>query len=461
MASTSSRDVFRLLDLPHEILLKVFEFIFLEFNAATPAQQLQDGNEWAIKVARPRYTLGSYYQMFNRDRFLPFYNELVSSGNLGLSHGTTSALLICRSLHQIAAEAFYQLYPFEIFPAESFRTKFSKLIGPTNLRHIRSLKFGLPHATKTMPSLYLPRYLRLLAEEMPLLEEFTVTTSTGHWPRTITPGDPGIEKSRGLLLFGSYVTLRHPRLKFATWYEDNTFNGREFDLNDDSGNMSVVVTAKRPNNLQSFEDPEETLDANSGLTRDQEAISKRVKAQAEEVEAYRTNLAAYNEYTARQAFQELPLCDPSFSEEYWDENGLLKSVAQPIPRHPYVLENWERRTLDNRPTFIIPPYGLLLDSYKIRRAGFLGLVEYPKYRPYTYQMPPDASSSEVSTPSPSALSEDELCDELFKYNKNREATAEGMPDSIDAESLIARAEAIEKDSIRAEQFAKAGFYLED
>jgi hypothetical protein len=64
--------------------------------------------------------------------------------------------------------------------------------------------------------------------------------------------------------------------------------------------------------------------------------------------------------------------------------------------------------------------GVLLDCYKIRRTGFLGLSTNTTCRPYDYQA--DLSipnvTSESSKPAPAEMSVSEQIEELFLHNKN-------------------------------------------
>lgn len=69
---------------------------------------------------------------------------------------------------------------------------------------------------------------------------------------------------------------------------------------------------------------------------------------------------------------------------------------------------------------------MLLDSWKIRRTGFwdIGLAE--NYRPYKYQLPTAASTSEHNTPT--VITSDSVrSDELFTYEKYPEEAAKKLP----------------------------------
>ena len=209
-----ARNVTGLLTLPTEILQKIYALVLKQYDEFDPTQ---------LKTARPCYALGTYEQNIDGDRHMPYYTDLSPDAkHLGLEKGTLSLLLVCGQIYQEAAPVLYSAYEFHSISAESFRCCFIKHIGISNTKAIRRLCIGLPHALRTMPSTYLGRYLRMLEQQMPELQEFRVTTRVDRWrwPVTYEPHNIWIESHRGLLLGCSLGHSQdHKVLKYAVWNE--------------------------------------------------------------------------------------------------------------------------------------------------------------------------------------------------------------------------------------------------
>ena len=63
---------------------------------------------------------------------------------------------------------------------------------------------------------------------------------------------------------------------------------------------------------------------------------------------------------------------------------------------------------------------MLLDTWKIRRVGWFGLLNYTACRPYPYQLDPQASSSEVNKPHILDMTQVEQYEELYFHNGSPE-----------------------------------------
>ena len=170
----------RLLDLPDEVLLNVLYWVCVKFDGVNEYDEPTEGHvdSYVVRHATPHYAIGGWHDVSHNDRRMPRYQELYSKGNLGLEIGALSVLQTCHRLSILSRIVLYGEHHFTIYPAESLRVKFARLIGLVNLGLIRCLTIGLPHAIKTMPSKYLPKYLDLLTS-MANLRSFTITTGTG------------------------------------------------------------------------------------------------------------------------------------------------------------------------------------------------------------------------------------------------------------------------------------------
>ena len=64
-----------------------------------------------------------------------------------------------------------------------------------------------------------------------------------------------------------------------------------------------------------------------------------------------------------------------------------------------------------------PACRILLDSWKIRRTGFVGLSSKSTCRPYSYQLRDTAANSEASKPLLGTMSVQEQLEESYFHNK--------------------------------------------
>jgi hypothetical protein len=191
---------------------------------------LHDG---PMLIAYPKYDRND--DCVEDDFRMPYYTALTRDTHLGLPTGTLmNVLRTCEVLYSVGSPTFYGMYHFRAIPAEAFRLKFTKHIGPTNLSSIRHLSMGLPHALKTIPTKFLKRYTRMLETQMPRLTHFELTTENCRWfePVTVSPSHGRIENHRGLLWFSSWVDRSHPVLNCAVWYEEGTVSGNNIDSDD-------------------------------------------------------------------------------------------------------------------------------------------------------------------------------------------------------------------------------------
>jgi hypothetical protein len=456
MPSNASRGKLEGLEvLPEEVLRNILSHVF-----AVSGRQNDDGtiDHDQLRRAEPKYTKGDWYDLIKGDRFMPRYYSLHTARNLGLDVNGTSILATSQLMNKLGIEVLNGMYDFASYPCETFRALFARHINPRALQAIRSLTFGFPHALKTMPTTYLPRYLRLLADEMPTLAIMKMTTGGGGPYRQKVPANQVIEKHRGLLLFAAYVTLRHPGLKFATWHEEETYPKGHFDFSDRSARIGVVLTAKRPT-LCWMEDPKEIEEANDRLIRRQAAVKDYEDSFGPLLDAYDLELQEYDEYLSRLAFFALPYCDDDallnreafsnlpeydlesdYYDEFWDEEGAPVAMSTPVAPK---LSLSRSQVIDKEASMeeIIPPYGLLLDSWEIRRTGWEALAEADKYRPFRYQIPADSNTSEHNTPKDLHSMPFEIqCDEMLMYNKYPQKAAEKLLLSEDAtEEIVAMA----------------------
>jgi hypothetical protein len=105
----------------------------------------------------------------------------------------------------------------------------------------------------------------------------------------------------------------------------------------------------------------------------------------------------------------------------------------------------------------LPAENLLLDSYRIRRKGFLGLSNLNSCRPYQYQLDPSAQHSEVSRPAESEMSEKVLIEETLLHNKTPQATLVQLGRAgYTVNVLELRAEMMERTNIEKEMLMKRG-----
>ena len=277
---------------------------------------------------------------------MPWYNALASDyPHLGLPEGTLNLLYVCSQLYEIGPSTFYGMYGFRTVSAESFRLLFTKHIGPSNLKSIRQLAIGLPHGVKTMPSKFIGRYTRMLDVQMPQLQEFTITAKFGRWyhPVTLNPFNTWIENHRGMLWFAAWVSRSHPLLKFAVWNEMSTvFRNRlddstwdHFDNRPDV-EITLTISATRPKGLQKLSNPRIAGTLNAEL-------------------------------------------DSLYGAPEPDEDGY------------HYIDAFDSETgLPIRPHSVVSATNLLLDTYKIRRTGFVSLSTREACRPYAYQLPINA-----------------------------------------------------------------------
>ena len=262
-----------LLDLPEDILRKIYAYVLVEYVESDPPQ---------LKVAAPRYMLGTHDQNIDGDHHMPYYTNLSPHArHLGLKRSTISLLLVSTQVYDEAAPILYGSYQFRSTSAESSRVGFTKHIGVVNTKAIRRLCLGLPHALKTMPSRSLGLYLHMLEDQMPELQEFKITTLFDRWRYAVTqePRNVWIENHRGLLWTAAWATRNHKLLKYAVWNEWDTVSdgkiGDEIYLKprwDDRPSVviEVTITKGKPVGLQEADRPEEIEKRNGVLINGEE-----------------------------------------------------------------------------------------------------------------------------------------------------------------------------------------------
>lgn len=369
-----------LVELPKEVIENILTHVFAHHD-----QVLNYDNEEAdglvtinggLPTAMPMYNLGDRSDNIEEDFRMPYYTSLSTSCHLGLPAGTLNVLQTCGLLYVIGARTFYGMYEFRTTSAESFRLLFTKHIGPSNLKSIRRLSIGLPHAVKTMPTKFINRYTRMLETQMPQLKHFEITTKFGRWynPVTANPGSTWVENHRGLLWFSAWVTRSHPVLKCAVWDEEGTVSNNKVD-SERAGyydRREVVITVAlmgtKPADIQTMEDPKD-IEARNDLLP----------------------MVLVDDYDSEDDPEDL--WTPTAHEEYAEFDDITG----------------ERIKAEE----VKPASRLLLDSWKIRRTGFVALSKHENCRPYRYQLPLTAVNSEAHTPTYDAMNDDILCEERF------------------------------------------------
>lgn len=412
---SSSTEAFPLLDLPSEILTKIFKEVLTTYVEETTRDEFgESATTLVLPFAEPKYdlTIGS----FEGDRRMPKYGTRTSYWkHLGLPVQTLAILTVSHKTYAHACPIIYETYHFRTYSAESFRVLFTKEIGPANTRNIKSLTMGLPHALKSMPSKYLGRYLRMLALGMPKLNILKCTTKFGRWFYSLTrdASSTWIESHRGLLWYAAWVTLRHRILKFAVWDEHNTVTDNKIDTDRAEYydhrmvELSITITFTRPEGLQTLEDAKLLETENEQLGHGYVPVDSTESMEAVDDEA------------ADQV-----------NESY------LATVLHPDAK------------------LVVPATGLLLDSAKIRRTGFFGLVTREACRPYPYQLPSNARDSETHAIGGEYEDPPEAC---FLNNKNPELMFDGQRlKNEDVNMVYLHASALEKSNIDQEMLAKNG-----
>ena len=367
-----------LLSLPPELLEHICSFVFADYVVDPDSYDSMTGayERQTLRVANPRYNLADRSNYTEDDYHMPIYTTLSSERNLGLPAGTLNALQVCIKLYQVGCRTFYGMYEFQSYSAESFRLLFTTHIGPSNLKAIRKLSIGLPYSLKTMPAKYIGRYTRMLDMQMPQLGEFRITSKFGRWFRgqTLQPGSTWIENHRGLLWIAAWVTRSHPSLKYAVWDEKNTVHDNKLD--DERAayfderplvELAVTICSGKPEDVQNMENPKHVGARNANV----------------------------------------PLVRPVDDD--------LENVGEDDNYEYYQLDPETRVPLGHE--VVKPATRLLLDSWKIRRTGFVGLSSKGGCRPYNYQLRRTAASSEASKPALENMSGQEQIEELCFHNK--------------------------------------------
>lgn len=410
--SDTTTSTIKLLDLPPEVLRLICEEVFSSYNEVYEGFTTRCIAS-TLKVASPRYALGDRSNNIEDDRRMPHYTHLTPGySHLGLPRGTLSLLSVCSQLYEVGSPAFYGLYEFRTTSAESFRLLFTKHIGAMNLKSIRRLSIGLPHGIKIMPSKYIGRYTRMLDNRMPQLQNFIITTKFGRWnyPVTLNPRHTWVECHRGMLWFGAWVTRSHPQLKYAVWDEKNTvFQNKlddqvlgSFDSRPDV-ELTVTISSIQPKDLQVMRDPR--------------IIQARNEA----------------------------LVEVMGEPEIGEFGDIIDHRFHPLSGLPLDVEVVE------------PATRMLLNSWEIRRQGFVGLSTLGTCRPYAYQLPISARNSEAATPVENSMNEQVLLEELFLHNKTPEKTLAMLPVAkYNTNTLFLRAKALEAKNIEEEMIMKRG-----
>jgi hypothetical protein len=83
-----------------------------------------------------------------------------------------------------------------------------------------------------------------------------------------------VEAHRGLLVFGSYVTLRLPLLKYAVWSETNTYHGDKFSYSS-GGKLKILNTQRRPAVVEYNQDTQDAAARNQHLAEKQSDLWRR------------------------------------------------------------------------------------------------------------------------------------------------------------------------------------------
>ena len=456
---SASKMPFNLLDLPDEILLNIFDWVLYK-------------EEYIYRtVIRLSYYLAYRYHHIcvDGDRCMPMYDRLKPS-NLGLDPNTLSLFRVNKRISKLGSSILYGSYKFYFHEAEPFRVLFPRQISQKNISLMRSVELGeLPHAVKTMPSRHLPRCLELFGK-MPHLQHLVIYTSTWGRPRTLDPADFIAEPERGLLLMAAWVTLRHGNLKLAVFEESGTvdFDGVHHPTAR-GGVKRVILTSRRPGNLQHNSDPECVSQYNLQLSEDRLFLNRKWYDWHKSQVAYYAYARQHKEFLIFMSLWEITpfglLEDDFVSREYPFLNSESQTPIHIEPRAdprlpPLTVEEDERRA--EKPRSLQPISGLLIDSYKVRYTGFEALARPSMHSPLLYQLHPNAHDSESNTPrSFPAMSTSVLRNELFSYNNRREDTLKSIRfPGADLRELCRQAEQLERRDINREMDAKDGTWFE-
>ena len=268
-----------------------------------------------------------------------------------------------------------------------------------------------------------------------------------------------------MLWFAAWITLRHPSLKFAVWHEEGTIlENTVIALSRWGGTLQVQLSSKKPSNLCYYPDPQETIDQNEDLRDRKETLQEYLDANDQIEERNADVLEEWQCYQLVTLLDEVAhynvLDDLNFRspDPYWDNDGDLRILSAPLLEPLNTLLDQEQIILDTPLGLLTPPSGILLDSFRIRHTGFAGLADPDYYRPYHYQLPPNARDSEAEVP-PALLNvtNEVLRDELFAFNSQRWQILEQI---INAGSLLrslcTQAATAEHLNIAREFFAKDG-----
>ena len=419
---TSPRDPPTLLSLPIEIQEQILDHIFATFEWRTAIDRFGTAYQrHALKHATPMYPVGTNTNIVDWRQLLrgvdraPAQASLLKGSKPSLTAGTMSILATCRRLHDLGIAVFYGMYSFRIKHAETFRLNFAKHLRPQKLQAIRTLQIDLPFPLLRHTKTFLPLYLRMFTEEMPYLTFLRIDTPVKRRNASGSKFFPAAGTHTALLGLASFITLRHPLLKYAVWKEDHTYahdGVLAFECN--RVNLSVHLSSKRPY-LRWYDDPAARIESNTKLQKSRSVVQSKCKRYEIVMELYNRRLDTYNDFLSRQTFHMLSPYQPETADEYWDAGGQPKFHFPPTHPPGLFLTFDEQNLLETEPETIPDPRHLLLDSWKIRRTRYTVESPIEEYRPYRFQLPVTARDSESMTPSQALMSFEELCEENLAH----------------------------------------------
>jgi hypothetical protein len=259
-----------------------------------------------------------------------------------------------------------------------------------------------------------------------------------------------IQYNQSLLWAAAWTTLRSSRLKYATYYEN------------EEDELTVRLSQIRPSHLRNLPCPNKALARNIALNRLKLDIQQQELDHRGFVLDYNEQVAAYGDFCREQALQAELLTLSPFPPNEQDEALELAPLSL-WPEDLYPPEQLEltleqQKIKERQPDLIPTQSRMRLDSWKIRRIGFRGLLSMATCRPYAYQLPPSTPNFETAARDLSTVPEEVALQEFF-YHKSEidEDEAARLFPNYSLDRLYLRQRTMEKAMVSDEQ--RASFRL--
>lgn len=174
--------------------------------------------------------------------------------------------------------------------------------------------------------------------------------------------------------------------------------------------------------MQDPENPELVIARNEKLRQAKGQVQNRLDADEKAIKRYEANLKEVAEYKTCLEFFEIT---PFFS---WQTPPIDEPFPLPNPIKPLILplSQAELETMEQDFEPVVPPNNILLNSWKIRRAGWENLAN-EKARPFNYKLSSNADSSETKTPPLASMTDQVLAEEIFMYTRDWDSVAAKVP----------------------------------